>query len=155
MATPFASPATSGDTVKPADLVGHLLIITPLEYKASITTSFGDTDAISVDLIDLTTNEEYSDVLFFNAALKSSLKPNIGKKVLAKMNTGIAKPGKSAPYILDAVTDEVSIALATARLASGIAAPVVQETPTAPAALDPNSPEILALIQKLGAQKIS
>lgn len=153
MATPFAAPATqSGDSVKPAELVGHLLIITPLEYKPSIVTSFGDTDAIAVDLIDLTTNEEFKDVLFFNAALKSSLKPNIGKVVLAKMNLGAAKPGKSAPYILDAVTDEASIALATARLASGIASPVA--TPAATPALDPNSPEIAALIAKLGAKAV-
>ena len=151
MATPFAAPATqSGDSVKPADLVGHLLIITPLEYKPSIVTSFGDTDAIAVDLIDLTANLEYKDVLFFNAALKSSLKPNIGKVVLAKMNLGAAKPGKSAPYILDAVTDEASIALATARLAAGIASPAPVASPT----LDPNSPEIAALIAKLGAKSV-
>ena len=142
----FTAPATQSDTVKPADLDGHLLIVKPLEYKTGITTSLGEADAIECDLVDLDTNTEHHSVLFFNVALKSALKPNIGKSVLARMGTGVAKPGKSAPWILvDATGDAEATAKATAYLASGISAPA---KPTVSAV---DSPEVQALLAKLGA----
>jgi hypothetical protein len=142
----FAAPAGQSESVKPADLKGHLLIIKPVEYKTSIQTSLGEADAIEVDLVDLDTNTEHTSVLFFNVALKSALKPNIGKSVLARMGEGVAKPGKSAPWILvDATADAEAVAKATAYLASGISAPAT------PAVSAVHSPEVQALLAKLGA----
>lgn len=154
MTNPFESPATSSEGVKPAELHGHLLIIKPLEYKTGITTSLGEAEAISVDLIDVTTGEEHLNVLFFNIALRNALKPNVGKTVLAKMGQGIAKPGKSAPWILEPVTAQADIDKATAVLVaktqSGIVAPAAS-TPAASSAPE-LTPEVQALLQQLGAK---
>ena len=59
----FVAPtAPQGDMVKPADLNGHLLIITPIAMREGITTSLGEADAIAVDLVDLTDGVEYHDL---------------------------------------------------------------------------------------------
>lgn len=146
----FSAPSSQGDTVKPADLQGHLLIIKPVEYKTGILTSLGEAEAIEVDLIDLDTNKEHNSVLFFNIALRSSLRSNIGKQVLARIGQGVAKPGKSAPWILINATDNAAdVAKATAYLAGGLAAPV-EPWPTSTPEI---SPEIQALMDKLGAKQ--
>ena len=148
MTSPFTSPSTSsGESVKPADLQGHLLIIKPVEYKTGIQTTLGEAEAIEVDLVDLDNNSEHSSVLFFNIALRSALKPNIGKSVLARIGQGVAKPGKSAPWILiDATTDADAVAKATAYLAGSLtpANPVVNGVEL--------TPEVAALMEKLGAK---
>jgi hypothetical protein len=82
--TSFAAPASPSGGVKPADLNGHLLLISPTEYKSGIVTSMGEAEAIECDVVDLDTNEEHVSVLFFNIALRSALKPNIGNQVLAR-----------------------------------------------------------------------
>ena len=144
----FASPVTSSDSPRPADLHGHLLIINPIEYKTGITTSLGEADAIECDLTDLTTGTEHNSVLFFNIALKNSLKPNIGKTVLARMGQGVAKPGKSAPWILEAVNDAEGIEEATTYLAKKAGGS------TAVAAPSGVSPEIQALLNQLTAKPV-
>jgi hypothetical protein len=138
--------------VKPADLDGHLLIIKPIEYKANISTSLGDTDAIECNIIDVTTGKHHDSVLFFNVALKSALKSNIDKIVLARMGQGIAKPGKSAPWILNPVTDPGDIASATAALAGAAKAAPAQ--PVAQAAATAITPEVQALLDQLGAKVV-
>ena len=153
----FAAPANTGGGVKPADLHNHLIIITPLEYRTNITTSMGDSDAIAVDIADLDTNEQHDNSLLFNPALRNALKPLIGQKVLAKIVQGVAKPGKTAPWILqDMTTDAAAVARATAFLASGFAAPAAP-APAAPAAapaIDLTDPTIQALMAQLGAQAV-
>ena len=150
----FAAPASSEASVKPADLQGHLLIIEPIAYKTGIQTSLGEAEAIEVNVTDLDTNEEHLSVLFFNIALRSALKPNIGAKVLARIGQGVAKPGKSAPWILINATDnQADIDKATAYLAGGLKA----ATP-APAASNTNAlndPAVQALLAQLGGQVIA
>ena len=156
----FAAPtAPQGDMVKAADLNGHLLIITPLELRQGITTSLGEADAIAVNLVDLTNNEEYENVLFFNKALIGTLNNNIGAQVLARMGQGIAKPGKSAPWILiDATQNPEDVKLATdynVKQAEGIlAAPKPAPAPAAPQAapLDITDPKVQALLAQLQGQ---
>ena len=149
MTSPFAAPAQSGDSVKPADLQGHLLIIKPVEYKTGIQTTLGEAEAIEVDLVDLDTNEEHLGVLFFNVALRSALKPNIGKQVLARIGQGVAKPGKSAPWVLiNAADTPADVEKATAYLAGEIVKGA-SEQPTTSLTV---TPEIQALIDKLGAK---
>ena len=151
MTSPFTSPATSGDSVKPADLQGHLIIIKPVEYKTGIQTTLGEAEAIEVDLVDLDTSEEHTSVLFFNIALRSALKSNIGKSVLARIGQGVAKPGKSAPWILiDATTDADAVAKATAYLAGSIAAPASTGNKVVDGV--EVTPEVAALMEKLGAK---
>jgi len=147
----FVAPATSsGDFVKVADLNGHLLIISPTEYKASVSTAMGDTEAIQCNIVDLDTNEEHTDVLLFNVALRSALKPNIGAQVLARIGQGIAKPGKSAPWILnDATVNPADIQKATAYLAAKATAGIVAPAATVTPAADINDPAIQALLAQL------
>lgn len=145
----FANPATSSEGVKPAELDGHLLIIKPLEYKTGITTSLGEAEAIAVDLIDVTTGTEHFNVLFFNIALRNALKPNIGQTVLARMGQGTAKPGKSAPWVLNPVTDQGDINAATAALAAK-----AQSAPATPAANPLADPATAALLAQLGAKAV-
>lgn len=158
MTSPFTSPSTSnGESVKPADLQGHLLIIKPVEYKTGIQTSLGEAEAIEVNLVDLDTNTEHDSVLFFNVALRSALKSNIGKSVLARIGQGVAKPGKSAPWILiDETGNADSVAKATAYLAGGISAPAVAvasgTTPNTVVDGVELTPEIQMLMAKLGAK---
>lgn len=155
----FASPASSEIGPKPADLHGHLLIVTPNEYKTGITTSLGEAEAISCDVIDLDTNEEHFDVLFFNVALRSALKPNIGKQVLARIGQGVAKPGKSAPWILEDATQSVAdikkatdyiTAKATGSWESTpVAAAPVAAAPAPTAVADISDPAIQALLASI------
>ena len=145
----FEAPSTATESVKVADLNGKLLIIEPVEYKTGITTVHGDADAIEVNIVNLDDNTEHNNVLFFNVALKNSLKSKVGHKVLARIGQGVAKPGKSAPWILVNATDsQADIDKATAYLAGTIApvsaAKVVDGVTV--------TPEIQALIDKLGAK---
>lgn len=160
----FAAPATSSGGVKPADLNGHLLLITPHEYKTGIVTSMGEAEAIECDVVDLDTNEEHFSVLFFNVALRSALKPNIGAQVLGRIGQGVAKPGKTAPWILnDATANQADIDKATAYLAAKAtgnfkpaqpAATATDNTSATVAALaalgvDVNDPSAAALLAQL------
>lgn len=145
----FTPPATSsGDYVKIADLNGHLCIFTPIEFIESVQTVNGDSQAVKANIVDLDTNLEHDDVLIFNKALISSLKANIGAQVLARVGQGIAKPGKTAPWILnDATTDSAAVAKATAYIAAKATAGLTTPAPaTATATAGGLSPEALSAL---------
>ena len=152
----FSKPSVAGESPKPADLNGHLLIIKPVEFKTGIQTSLGEADAIQCEIIDLETNKEHSSVLFFNVALKNALKPNIGKTVLARIGQGVAKPGKSAPWILlDATQNDADIKKATDYLTAAAKGAVVASTPAQAAApASAITPEVAALLAQLGAKPV-
>jgi hypothetical protein len=145
----FSAPSSSTESVKVADLAGFLLIIEPIEYKVGIQTVHGETDAIEVNLVDLDNSKTYNNVLFFNVALKNALKAKVGQKVLARIGQGVAKPGKSAPWILnDATGDAAAVAKANAFIGgANTPAPAVVTTPAG------ITPEVAALLAQLGAQK--
>ena len=146
----FASPAAASTGPKPADLQGQLLIFKPIEYRSGIETVNGPADAISCDVTNLDTNQEYSDVLFFNIAIRNALRPLIGQRVLGRIQQGVAKPGKTAPWIIvDASADQAAIAKASA-YKPGAATPV----PAAPAAAGGVPPEVAALLAQLGAKPL-
>ena len=159
MTTPFVAPTRQEtSSVKPADLKGHLLIISPIEYKTGITTSLGEAEAIEVNIVDLDTNQEHTSVLFFNVGLRNALRGNIGKQVLARVSQGAAKPGKSAPWILENAADKAEdIAKASAYLASK-AAPAPTPAASPSVATQGSStqltPEIQALLAQLGAKPV-
>lgn len=152
----FAAPSNANENVKVADLANHLLIIDPVEYKTGIPTVHGEAEAIEVNVIDLDTGKQHSSLLWFNVALRNSLKGKIGQRVLAKIGQGTARAGKSAPWILiDATSDATALAKANAFLGSAGAKPAATPAPAAaPVAVDPNnlSPEVLALLGQLGAK---
>ena len=158
----FSAPSTNTESVKVADLNGHLLILEPIEYKTGIPTVHGDADAIEVRINDLDTGQSHDSVLFFNVALKNALKTKIGQKVLARVSQGTAKPGKSAPWILvDATGDADAVAKANAFIANPSTPAPVAEAPmnstglagtTPPANI--NDPAVQALLAQLGAKPV-
>lgn len=150
----FSAPSSNTESVKVADLNGHLLILEPLEYKTGIPTVHGEADAIEVKINDLDTGHTHESVLFFNVALKNALKSKVGQKVLARIGQGTAKPGKSAPWILvDATGDADAVAKANAFIAGS---PAVASAPAAaPAAANINDPAVQALLAQLGAKPVN
>jgi len=140
----FVSPsAASGDSIKPADVEGHLLVVEPIEYITSMATSFGDTDAVRIFVHDITTQVSYESVLWFSGGLVGSLKNRVGQKVLGVMGKGTAKPGMSAPWILqDASGNDKAVAAATEyfngltheKLAAQVAAQLTEPAAPAPSA---------------------
>ena len=156
----FSAPSSNTESVKVADLNGHLLILEPIEYKTGIPTVHGDADAIEVRINDLDTGQSHDSVLFFNVALKNALKTKIGQKVLARIGQGTAKPGKSAPWILvDATGDADAVAKANAFIANGSvtanAGGATLSVAAAPAPANINDPAVQALLAQLGAKSVN
>ena len=117
--TQFAAPAAGGDGVKLSDLLGHTIIAKPTAYEPSIATSFGDTDAVRVDVADLMTGEHHTDALWFPGYVVGALKGRIGELVLGQVAQGDPKPGQSPPWIIeDRSTDAATIAAAEKWLAA-------------------------------------
>lgn len=135
----FAAPSQGG-SVRPVDLEGHLLIVEPIEYVQSISTSFGDKDAIRVNIHDVTDEASHDDVLLFGTALIGSLKSQVGKRVLGVLGKGTAKPGQAAPWVLDDATgDAKAVKAATAYLTNATAStitPIKDDTSALDAALE-------------------
>lgn len=95
----FASPgSTSGIDWNASK--GHLLLVTPLSVEEKVNTSLGEKDAIRADIVDLDTGEEFTDTLVFPRVLQGQLRTRIGQKVLGRLGQGVAKPGQSAPWLL-------------------------------------------------------
>ena len=121
----FTAPSTGGGSLKPADVEGHLLVVEPQEYVASIATSFGEKDAVRVNVHDISAQESHENVLLFGTALIGSLKGQIGKRVLGVMGKGTAKAGQSAPWVLvDASGNPDAVKAATAYLTGQVAATI-------------------------------
>ena len=138
----FSAPSSGGgSSVTVAELEGHLVVVEPLEYVPAMPTSFGEKDALRVNVHDITAQESHEDVLFFGRALIGSLKSQVDKKVLGVIGKGVAKPGQAAPWILtDASTVPEAVQAATAYLtgqvAASMSAPAAPEPTPAPAGGD-------------------
>ena len=105
----FDDPASGGDSLPLADLLGATLVIEAHEAISDMTTSFGVTNPVraTVTVIDGThAGHVYADTLIFPKVLASALRSKVGgAPVAGKLNKGNAKPGQSAPWILDPLTD--------------------------------------------------
>jgi hypothetical protein len=140
--SPFKSPSAGGDQLAPADVLNRLLIVKPTRYREGISTQYGESDAIQCDVVDLDDivvdtgqPQQYRGVLWFQRVLIAGLKDEIGGLVLARMGKGTAKPGQSAPWILnDATGDQAAVAKASAWLEAnpGFEATQQPATPAAP-----------------------
>lgn len=103
----FVSAAPPSGGITWADHKGKLLIIEPLSVEAGIQTSFGAADAVKANIHVLTgpaESEDYPDALVFPKLLASQLKGQIGNKVVGRLGQGVAKPGQSAPWLLEEAT---------------------------------------------------
>jgi hypothetical protein len=137
----FQQPS-QGDQVKVAELTGSLVLIWALELREDVPTAYGPSDAIAVNIHVLDGGkggEKFENTLLFQKALIGSLRSAIGgEPVLGRVGQGVAKPGQSAPYILQPFTD-ADAALATGyiqRMAKPFQAPA-NPTAAAPAAAPP------------------
>jgi hypothetical protein len=119
------SSPSSGDILKAADIVGHLLIVRPVEFLPDFPTSNGNRDAVRIDVCDLSANDEKGqwgavsrDALWFGRVLVSGLRRQIGEIVLGRMSQGVAKPGQSPPFnLVDMMPDAEAVSAAQQWLA--------------------------------------
>ncbi|MGW4469685.1 hypothetical protein ACWENQ_08430 [Nonomuraea sp. NPDC004354] len=132
----FAQPAAPSSDFKIADYVGHLFLIYPREQRHGVITSNGPADPIVADVVLLTDPagpRAETNVLIFQKVLIGSLKNSIGRDpVLGRLGRGIAKPGQTAPYVLDQFND-ADAAYATQYLNGVGGNPFPAFTPAAPA----------------------
>lgn len=80
---PFADPASGFERMCDEDLVGELMLVTPLEYFPNIKTSNGETAAINVDCAILTGEQAgyvLEDTRVFAKRLVPMFKKRIGKE---------------------------------------------------------------------------
>jgi hypothetical protein len=123
--TQFADPASAtGLDLK--TLHGCLLLVEPHEVATGIPTVHGPSDAVRADVTVLdgdTAGAVATDTLIFPKVLISQLRSRLGRMVLGRLGQGVAKPGQSAPWTLNAATD-ADRAAADAYLAQRPAAPI-------------------------------
>ena len=138
----FSAPSSGGEGVSAADVDGHIIVVEPLEYVTSITTSYGEKDAVRCRVHDLSTQTTHEDCLWFPMALVGQLKGLIGQRVLGQMGRGEAKAGQSAPWKITPLNDNAdAVTAATAYLtqqtSATLTAPAAPAAPAAaPSALD-------------------
>ena len=116
MTSPFASPATSSG-INWESLKGSLLIVDVASVEHDVPTVHGVVANVvkaTVTVVDGDRKGEViADTLIFPKVLVSGLSSKVGSKVLGRLAQGEAMPGKSAPWVLTAGTDEdVALALA-------------------------------------------
>lgn len=107
--TTFSDP-TPASQFKAEEHNGELMVVRVLDVETGIETSFGTCDAVrcSITVIDgQHADETYDDVLLFPKALVAALRGYAGKApVLGRLGKGQAKQGQSAPWVLNAATDD-------------------------------------------------
>lgn len=105
----FAQPA-SGDNFDLKANEGALLLIKPTGFTEGINTSYGQADAVqaTVGVVDgQNAGEVVADALIFPKVLQGQLKKYINSQlVIGRLGKGQAKPGQSAPWILQPFTDQ-------------------------------------------------
>ena len=110
MSEAFSDPgAPGGDTLPLADLIGSLLLFTVEKETDVIETVHGPSTAIACSVAVLDgdrKSETFGDTLIFPKVLKGQLRKSVGGKVLGRLGQGEKQPGKNAPWILLAPTDD-------------------------------------------------
>lgn len=115
----FGKPSEIADTVKPAEVDGHLLVVRPRTFHPSVTTRYGEGVAIDVDVLDVDTGEAFYGCRWFSKVLAATMRDHIGELLLGAMGRGIARGGQSAPWVL---TDQTGNAIAVSRAAKAMEA---------------------------------
>lgn len=105
----FVSAGSASGGITWADHKGSLLVIEPLSQETGVQTANGPADPIRANVFVLTgptESEDFEDTLVFPKVLIGQLRSRIGQKVVGRLNQGVAKPGQSAPWVLDEATAE-------------------------------------------------
>ena len=104
----FQQPS-QGDQIKVAEHLGSLALIYVHEFREDFPTVHGPSDAVVADVHILdgaTAGKSFGNTMLFNKALVGSLRSAAGgDPVLGRIAQGVAKPGQTAPYILQPFTD--------------------------------------------------
>lgn len=110
--TQFAEPSAPGTGISFKDYLGALLLIDVLGVEDHVPTVHSKpgekSPAVRADVTILdgtSAGESFADTLIFPKVLQSQLKKQVGQKVLGRLSQGQAKPGQSAPWVIDAPTD--------------------------------------------------
>lgn len=105
--SPFAAPA-SASGVPWAELLGRLLVIEPAKFEPSISTTFGDREAIraTVTVIDQDQPEAYEDVLIFGLVMLGQLRSKVGQMVLGRLAQNPPKAGQNPAWRLEEATTQ-------------------------------------------------
>lgn len=116
MSDEFTSAAAPSGGITWADFNGSLLVVEPLGIENGIQTVHGANDAVRANVYVITgpgTSDDFEDTLVFPKVLQGQLKSKVGSKVVGRLTQGQAKPGQSAPWVLDAATaDDIAKAQA-------------------------------------------
>lgn len=105
----FVSAAPPSGGIQWADHKGSLIVAEPLSFETGINTAFGTADAVKANVYVITgpgESDDYPEALVFPKLLASQMKSNIGNKVVGRVGQGAAKPGQSAPWMLEAATED-------------------------------------------------
>jgi hypothetical protein len=105
----FVSAAAPSGGIKFDDYKGSLFIIEPLAAEVGVQTAYGTADPVRANVHVITgpgQSEDHLDTLIFPKVLAGQLKGQIGSKVVGRLGQGVAKPGQSAPWILEPATDD-------------------------------------------------
>lgn len=84
--------------------VGALCLVAVNEYVPSMTTAMGTSPAVRAEVAVIDgpgAGARYPDALFFGKKIVPQLKGSIGSTILGRIGQGQARPGQSAPYILE------------------------------------------------------
>jgi hypothetical protein len=128
MSNPFAAPA-SASGITWADLLGRLLVIEPHAVEKDIQTSLGAKDAVRADVHVIDGEpESYADTLIFPRVLISQTSSKVGEMVLGRLGQGQAKPGQSAPWTIQAPSEQ-DVATGMAWLESRKSSPFAAAAP--------------------------
>ena len=104
----FGEPSGQGDMFKTADYVGSLVAFVDGK-RGTQETKFGEAEVTTCRYVVLLDGDDagtvFDDPTVFGNIGKDaySVETNI---VLGRINVGEAKPGRNAPFILDAATDD-------------------------------------------------
>ena len=105
----FVSAAPPSGGVNWSEMKGKLIIFEPISLETGIQTAYGVADAVKANVHVITgpgESEDHPDTLVFPKVLASQLKGQIGKKVVGRLGSGVAKPGQSAPHVLEEATPD-------------------------------------------------
>jgi hypothetical protein len=170
----FTPNENNGDSLKPSEIVGHLLIVRVRQRKEGIVTQYTPEGGpgVTVDVVDLDHADTdtgvigpkaFSDVLWMNGALVDNLTPNVGKTIAIKLVWATGKSGRA--YVSIEAADVAEKAKAAAYLtanpdpwsqlsdvtATSAAPPPATPAPTA--ALPANlTPEQVEQLKAMGVQ---
>jgi len=107
----FSAPDTY-ISVKAEQVKGHLLLLRPIG-AVSTTTKYGETAAIHLDMVDLTTGEIHLGVIMYPKLIISALRDRVGGPSSPRSPRAKALEGQKPPWLLtDRTRDRAAVATA-------------------------------------------